>query len=419
MAMTKDEFTTVSEAIGELFSPKEVNDIVLAATGHHLYKEYAGPNDPLNIAIHRALERLADVGAERWLLIQVLASRGATEELQRLVGTTLPKTLAELPKVDDLVDRAQKSLASVTAMVPSPAFMFELKSSREHISEQIRALAAYKNLHECLHALHISLAFRSAAADDLVWLTKIKETCGKARTAAEALGKDAEKNWITALERSSAEIGTAITAADSAATEIGFGQAQRVVRLWLSHLNRQIFEAADTLSLDSILVVSSEIRGQATFEGLVTAIRDLKATMMARALVHKIWQDAENEFSLIEALLNMPAKSALSLIRQHWILLRSRVSWLAPVDRDPALKLKAEEFSNRIDTEIFKETLSDAMKIALAEFYRLLVLHFFKVDAELKEDCKSLEKFDRPLNPTIKEIGNARSFEPRPASDGG
>lgn len=393
MAMTKDELTAVSEAIGELFSPQEMDEVVVAATGHHLYKEYAGPNDPLNVAIRRTLERLADVGAERRLLIHVLASRAATEELQRLVGTTLPKTLAELPKVDDLVDRVLQSLASVTAMVLKPEFMFELESSREHISEQIRALAAYKNLHECLHALHISLAFRSAAADDLDWLTKIKETCSKARTAADALGTHAEGVWLAALERSSDEIGAAIAVENSVAREIGFGQAQRVVRLWLSHLNRQIFEAADKLSLDRILMVPPEIRRQATFEELATAIRSLKATMMARALMHKIWQDAENEFSLIEALLNMPAKSALSLIRQHWVSLRSRVSWLVPVDRDPALKIKAEEVSNRIDTEIFKETLSDVMKRAFAEFYRLLVLHFFKVDAELMKDCKSLEKF--------------------------
>lgn len=239
---------------------------------------------------------------------------------------------------------------------------------------------------------------------------KIEETCSKARAAAAQLGANAdeEQPWIARLERSADEIGAAIEAANSAATEAGFSQAQRLVRLQLSHLNRQISDTANKFSLDELIrAVPLEITREASFVELAHAIRDLKATVMARALVHRIWQDAENEFSLIEDVLNTPAKSVLSKIQQHWLLLRTRVLWLASIDRDPALKAQAEDYSKKIETELFKETLSDAMKASFADFYRLLMRNFFKVDAELKEDCKSLEKFRAPLSLMVEEIGNA------------
>lgn len=425
MTMPAKYLDAVSAAIGKAFSREELEAIVLAATGNELYEEYASTDDPLHRAIRRTLDRLIEKeGAERWLLVKVLMSAVANEQLRLLIVKASPETLAAPPKVDDEVDRVLKSLGLVMATVLKPEFIPVLQPSRDRIaavSDQIHTLAAFKNLHECLHTLHLKLAFRSAAVGDQDRLKNIQTTCADARIAAEPLGSAAEVElaWIGELERLATEFGTALATANSPAIEEGFDNVQRLIRLQLSRLNTQIFAAADRLSLhELILVLPSVVTLEESFEQLSHGISDLKATMMARALVHKFWQDAENELSLIESLLNLPAKSALSLIQQHWLLLRSRVSWLTPLDRDPTLKQQAEDYSKRIDTEIFKETPpSSAMKAAFAELYRLLLLHFFKVDAELKKDCTSLGKFDTPLNLMLKEIGNARSFH-TPAAHG-
>lgn len=412
MAIPAKYLDLVSDEIAKAFSTEQFAEIVLAATGHELYKEYASPTDPLHRAVRRTLDRLIEDGTERWLLIQVLVSAVANEQLRRLIIKASPETLAALPKVDNGVDRALQSLALVTAAVLKPEFLPELQPSRDKIaaiSEQIRTLAAFKNLHECLHALHLKLAFRSAAVDDLEGVKNIGGTCTAARAAAVPLGMaaDAELVWIAELERLADGLGPAIKTANSSATQDGFGGVQRLVRLQLSRLNARIFEAADKLSLDElILVLPSVIMLEESFGQLSHAIRDLKATVMARALVHKIWQDAENELSLVEDVLSTPATSAQKLIAQNWYRLHSHVQLLASLDPGAAWAKEAMTYSDRVDTELTRETLSDTMKPSFDAFCRVLKFHFFEVDAKLKEDCGSLGKFHAPLQSIVEEIGD-------------
>ena len=349
----------VSAAIGKAFSKEQLEEIVLSATGNALYGEYAAPDDPLHRAIRRTLDRLIEKeGTERWLLIQVLVSAVANEQLRLLIVKASPETLAALPKVDDEVDRVLQSLTLVKAMVLKPEFMSVLQPSRDKIvavSEQIRTLAAFKNLHECLHGLHLKLSFRSDVVDDRERLKNIRDTCASARLAAAPLAAaaDAEVVWIAALERLADELGPPIEAANAAATRAAIGQVQRLVRLQLSRLNTHIFEAADELSLDElILVLPSVITLEECFGQLSHDIRDLKATVMARALVHKIWQDAENELSLIEDVLATPATSARQLVAQHWYLLYSHVQLLASLDPEAKWAQEALMYSKRIDTEL-------------------------------------------------------------------
>ena len=53
MAIPAKYLDRVSDEIGKAFSTDQLAEIVLAATGHELYKEYAGPDDPLHRAIRR------------------------------------------------------------------------------------------------------------------------------------------------------------------------------------------------------------------------------------------------------------------------------------------------------------------------------------------------------------------------------
>lgn len=402
----------VSDAIGDAFSTKQLEDVVMAATGNQLFKEYAGENDPLRLAVRHTLERLIEEGTERWLLIQVLVSAVANEQLRRLIVKASPETLAALLKVDNQVDRALQSLTVVKAAVLKPEFIAALKPSSDTISvisDQIRALSAFKSLHECVHALHLKLAFKSEdAADDLERLKNIERTCVAARAAAAPLGSGAadELTWIAELERLGTEIGSAIKANDLDAIQTGFGHAQRLIRLHLSRLNTDIFTAAGKLSLEGLMIVlPSEITLEDSFVQLSHAIRDLKATVIARALVHKIWQDAQNELLLIEDVFSASAKD-VQLFAEHWLLLRAYVLWLAALDPDAEWAKLARTYSDRIETELTRETLSDTMKPSFEAFCRVLKFRFFAVNAMLKADCNSLGKFQSPLKSMVEEIRN-------------
>jgi hypothetical protein len=326
-----------------------------------------------------------------------------------------------LPMVDQQVDPAVQSLSQVMRTVLTPEFRHALRPSRSKISDishQIGRLSAYKVLHECLHALHLKLAFRpvldrgvgdQAKLQELADCQKgIEQSCATGREAATPLGADAqaENAWIAELERSSATM-KEVAASNAAQAASVLPQVQRLIRLQLSRLNKNIFEAAIKLSLDELMaVLPSEATLEDSFIQLSHAIRDLKVTLIARALVHKFWQDAENELSLIEGFFGVPASAASQFVEQ-WLVLRSRVLWLASLDPDADWSKQAMKCSEHIDDELTDEKLADVVKPLFDAYCRLLKFRFFAIDAALKADCGSLGKFHAPLKQFVEEIGHA------------
>jgi hypothetical protein len=405
----------VSDAIGDAFSTEEFEKIVKVATGDGLFEEFASPDDPRRRAVYRTLKQLMEAGTERWLLIGLLVSPVTDDGLRRLIVKSYPGLFGLLPKVDAQVDRARESLTQVKAAALKPEYLPALRESRERISaisDEIRRLSVFKDLHECLHALHLKLAFRSsAAADDRTLCGDIKQTGVTARSTATSLGATGadELSWITELDRCAAALEAAIGAADAAAAESAFEQTQRVIRLQLSRLNKLIFQAADELSLAGLIeVLPAEVKVEESFFGLAHAIRELKTTVMARALVHKLWQDAENELSVIEGVLAIP-QNALQQFTAHWFGQRglsSQVQWLASLDPEAEWSKLAQTYSDRIQTELSRETLDDQMKVPFGTLCRVLKLRFFEVDAMLKADCGSLGKLHDPLKAMVEDIGH-------------
>jgi hypothetical protein len=122
--------------------------------------------------------------------------------------------------------------------------------------------------------------------------------------------------------------------------------------------------------------------------------------------VHKIWQDAENELSLLEDLLDTPADGVRHFV-EHWLVLRSHVLWLASLDPDSDWAKLTHSYSDSIETELTRETFSATMKPSFEAFCRVLKFRFFAIDATLKADCGALSKFHIPLKTMVKEISDA------------
>ncbi len=406
----------VSDAIGDALTLEQLQDIVATATGNGLFEEFATPNDPRRVAVRRTLERLIDEGTERWLLTYVLLGAVTNDPLRRLIVKACPETLVSLPNVDQQVDRALKALDLVAAAL-TLEFKRQIRPSRDRlsaISGQIATLLAYKHLHECLHVLNLKLSVKptlQAGADDRARLDDLTDTrqeveraCATGRQAAAPLGAETaiELAWIAELERLSAEL----AGSDASAAATSLTQVQRLIRLQLPRLNRNILDTANQLSLHELmLVLPMEVRLEEAFIEMSHAIRDLKVTVIARALLHKIWQDADNELSLIEDFLGTATGEARQFA-EHWLTLRSQILWLASLDPDAEWSKQAKRHSEHIDDEMTEEKLDEEIKPSLANYGRVVRFRFFAIDAMLKADYGALGKFHTPLKRMVEEIGN-------------
>ena len=411
MPLAPKDVKVVADAIGDAFSLTDLESLVKTATGDGLFEEFASRGDPARLAIRRTLEALILRGYERWLLVRVLVTAVSDDDLRRLIVGASPDTLSALPKADDKVARALAALDQLKGAALKPELVHMLRPSRDKItaiSDEIRALSAFKDLHEGLHKLHLKLAFRlEAAVDNRTYVTDIGQTCANARTLMPQLGAAAEPETagIAQLELYATDLQQAITRADQAATQANFEQIQRLLRLRLTGLNTRIFEAADKLSLAELIEVLPKIVArEESFLALKDMIHDLKTTVIARALIHKIWQDAENDLSRMEDALVVPIGAANAFV-QKWYPLRAQVLWLASLDPDAEWAKQARSYAEQVEQELTKERF-EASVAPFEALCRVLKFRFFAVDATLKLDCGALGKFHAPLKSMVEEIGH-------------
>ncbi len=70
---------------------------------------------------------------------------------------------------------------------------------------------------------------------------------------------------------------------------------------------RQNFAVVQEIPFDALIRDPPDaIEDRAEFKDLVQAMRDLTATVLGRALKNKLWQDAENQISLISNYFDSP-----------------------------------------------------------------------------------------------------------------
>jgi hypothetical protein len=350
MGLLPTSLTSVVNAIGDALTIDQLKHVVMAATAEPLD---AAERETAREAVQRTLRRHMREGTEHWLLTKVLATVISDFGMRRLIVRACPDTLASIPTVDQRVDLALRELDRVMKTILTPTYKPELMPWRDKLKEtswQIASLSAYKSLHEILHGLHLKLTFRPAAGalsrssspesryEDCHAL--IYEACKKARSAAPALcsapaGTPAELAWIGELERMAEKIRSALRVSDSAAAEEALTNVQRLIRLHLSRLNKNIFDAADMLSLHELIaLLPTDLRYDDTFiTAFMHAILNLKAAVIARAIVHKIWQDADNDLSLLKDFLDLPTKETKQILNQ-WVTLQPRLVWLGSLDPD-------------------------------------------------------------------------------------
>jgi hypothetical protein len=407
------------EAIGDAMTEEQIVRVVRDATGNDIFNVYAARNDPRAVLLSKTLDQLENEGTERWLLTYILIAI-AREKLRMLIVKTWPKTLVSLPQAEDQVASALKYLNTLLTLPLPNDLKYELRPKHDEfqdIRQRIAALYAYKNLHENLHQLNLKLTLGAmvqatgAAAPDFGHIVvQCDEILSEAPTFAQLLGDhsdeaNAELDWIAKLQTLAASLKSAITASDVAACLRIIDAIQQLIRMHLSRLNGQVFKAATDLSFEALTDdFPLDLEVQQAFKDLGYAVRDLKPTVLARALKHTLWQETENDISLVGDFFNIPGEEVAD-ISEHWFALKSRVLWLAALDPDDPWAKQVRAFSDEIDDGLLgKKTLDDEIKGHFEAYRNLFRFRFLAIDNTLKLDCGSLRKIDAPLTEILKEL---------------
>jgi hypothetical protein len=350
--------------------------------------------------------KLKNEGNARWLLTYVLGHVEA-KDVRAQIADAFPETWSEgmLPQAESSVTSALDCLKELLSdPLPEP-LLYQLlpkKSRFDEIAQRIVTLFAYKSLHESLFKLLFSLSVaESLLADQDDHLPpnlegiagQMDEIVGHAPETLKLLGADAapEKEWIDKLPALAASLRGAGNAPDKAADVID--QIQRLVRQNLSGLNGDIFAAANKLSFDPWRYeLPADIRDKPKFLELDQAIRDLTATIRARAFKHKMWQEAENTISLIGTAFDSP--SAVRGIIRDWLPLRASVDWLAALEKKEKWADEAKKFASDMEHELYKEAETADVKDRFDAYRGWFRGPFQKIDDTLKMDCGAIYRMD-------------------------
>jgi hypothetical protein len=405
------------EAIGDVLSKEAIKRLVWEATGNDIYNIYASEADSKATCVFKTLDRLEDEGTEKWLLTTILAAV-TQERLRALIVTVWPDTLVSLPPAEAQVAGALKNLDALLR-VPLPTNLkYGLKNKYRafgDILQRIAALIAYKNLQEYLHQLKLKLTFAELmlpAGTAVRDFSDIVVVCDvtKAPAFAPLLGAHSDRtktelDWISQLRALTASLASAAAASDGAACSRAADAIRHLIGFHLLRLNKQLLKAATELSFEELINdLPLDLELQDAFNDLVHAVRELKSTVLARALKHTLWQLAENDISLVEDFFAVPGQEVAD-ISELWFSVKSRVAWLADLDPDDGWGRQARELSDEIDDGLAKSRRLDGQITARFEAYRnLFRFRFLAIDNTLKLDCNSLRAIDAPLTEIRKEL---------------
>jgi hypothetical protein len=195
---------------------------------------------------------------------------------------------------------------------------------------------------------------------------------------------------LAAALRAAADTGTAADALD---------KIQQVVRGNLSKINGELFNGVQDLSfevLDELPSKLDKVLDLKAFDDLVFAVRDVMATVLARALKSKMWQDAESRISSFGTSFVHP--DAAQRIIDDWLSLRESIDWLAELEPDEGWADEARKYAVEIDDELaMKESLDDDVRSHFEAYRSWFRGPFLKIDSTAKMDFNSLSQMGDPF----------------------
>jgi hypothetical protein len=415
-----DKVDLAYSEIGAALSDDDIKDLVKKSTGMNL-TDLVSEIDPPKKKIEKVIDFLKNRGNQRWLLTRVLFHAAATETLRQKIVDAFPETLVRLPKANDQVTSALRYLQKVLSLPLPRELKFKLRPSRSSFArmpQSVIALFAYKNLQECYLRLLFTLnANEALLASWVEGLTpNLKGIADQIDQAVEqapqalallAAGSSPDKGGeFVKLTQFAVSLRASADTPENAANVID--QIQRLVKKNLSKLNGDIFKTLQDLSFDALTdelpSKLQNIQDSTEFKELVQAIRDVTATVLARALKSKMWQDAENDMSLISKYFILPDDAAG--IADDWFMVRARIDWLAELEPDEEWADEARKYALEIEDELYQEKkLDDNLRLHFEAYRSWFRGPFLKIDDTTKMDFGSLYQMGDPFRKILHELG--------------
>ncbi|MEY9136502.1 hypothetical protein ACVMII_005399 [Bradyrhizobium diazoefficiens] len=415
-------------AIGAALSDDDIKDLVKRSTGIPI-TDIVGERDPPKKKIEKVVEFLKDRGNERWLLTRVMFHATAGDMVRQKIVDAFPETLIGLAKAGDHVTRALDYLPKVLTLPLPPEVKYRLRPSRRSFARMpqcVIALFVYKTLQECflrlLFTLNANEALLSNRAEGVTpeiscvadHIDRAIEQIPQALSLLDAEASPINGGELAKLEQFAASLRNSAGTPENAADVID--NIQRLVRRSLSQLNSDIFKLVQDLSFDALTdELPSKLRhiqDSTEFQELVQAIRDVTATILARSLKSRMWQDAEANMALISKYFALP--DDVTTIADDWLTVRERIDWLVALEPDEEWSDEAKKYALEIDDELCEidnelcreKKLDDNVRLHFEAYRAWFKGPFLKIDDTTKMDFGSLYELGDPFRQILNELAN-------------
>jgi hypothetical protein len=243
---------------------------------------------------------------------------------------------------------------------------------------------------------------------------QVKTSCTKARGWIDTLPGDSpirgiELLWIEALETAASNLQPAIDTVDVGGILRALNEVRHVIRNEPFRLGRQIYVTARNLPLGNLTGALQKISTAVGSEGAdlasgYAAMRDLNATLMGRVSEHKLWQDADNTIWDLEETFEHPLNEAREDFIFSWSVAKKNILMLAHMDPSATWSKNTQQYSVRVDDELARNALENALKSAFDDYRRETRFRFFGVDAQLKTDCAVIVRMGMPLHAILEDL---------------
>jgi hypothetical protein len=367
------------------------------------------------------------------LLRGTVTARPADRDLRAFAQQVSPYALQPLDDDPDVQDAHDDNL--VTDITVALIDLNGMRQALQHIMasyrpdfektrQQIRILAKYKELHNCLHEVQERLdgitnsVERLKSGDNVLLYLKheasfLKDVAKKARNQLAGLPTaDDERDWIDTLDACAAAVKSATDArAPVSDSEKVLDVPERLARILprASHINEELVDAAKHVRLDNFAETMRSVEqqfGANMSENSLKRLRDgsvavgkLRSRLAGLVAEHDEWQSLNTDFEYTKTQAKHQPQARFSSWKQfkakliglcdtfpqeEWSieLKEMMMPWMAD-DPPPEPKIPANIM--KIDSDF-------------QSFYKQCVDRFIEVDDELNRLCKKVTSFTTPLD---------------------
>jgi hypothetical protein len=435
------------------FDKNELEMLVKITLSEGLYDKYIQPGVALNYAVFKLLEALERRGTTILLLRAVRRARPDKEDVEQTIRLIYPEALTldedrsaekEIKEVRETtkkqVDFVVSGVETMRDHLTNNAVRDLVVTSRddlERLTANIKLLAAYKTLHDCLHKIQLShyrsltrhvKVFRTEpnAASELEDLVaQLKPLVQDAREAADSLPDTAtsrarELDWVIRLDAAVTLLGTAVENLQDRDALLAVRSLRTIIRVEPFNVNRELTLIAEALPLDRLIVTVERVINAAAptdealvdhLESALNALQNLLPQLKGRVAEHKRWQTVENEFWGAEEFLDRGTPDAIEEFLLLWQTAKQMVQELRAIDPAANWAIEAGKFADKLDQDVPQdaqpESLTDKLPIVRTNYgrFRHRVLdHFYRVDKVLKSQCEEILRLGEPLRSRLREV---------------